>query len=119
MKKIIALVLALVLTVAASVAGTVAYLQAEDSDVNVMTLGNVEIEQIEQQLSEDGTKLVPFKQAKPLYPYVGEIAWNDNKINIIKERVKIVILVFSYIFTDVRVINLKLYRRIFLAFKQL
>ena len=76
MKKIIALVLALVLTVAASVAGTVAYLQSEDSDVNVMTLGNVEIEQIEQEYDADG-KLVDFTQAKPLYPYVGELGWKN------------------------------------------
>ena len=78
MKKIIALVLALVLTVAASVAGTVAYLQAEDSDVNVMTLGNVKIEQIEQEYNAEG-KLVDFTQAKPLYPYVGEFGWENTE----------------------------------------
>ena len=81
MKKIIALVLALVLTVAASVAGTVAYLQAEDSDVNVMTLGNVKIEQIEQERAEDGT-LQDFTQGQPAYPAVGPIDWASKGVDV-------------------------------------
>ena len=64
------------------VGGTVAYLQDADSDVNVMTLGNVKIEQHEYERAvgadgkfetitiESGTgyKLKPFTQGKPLYP---------------------------------------------------
>ena len=99
MKKIIALVLALVLTVAASVAGTVAYLKDEDSDVNVMTLGNVEIEQHEYQreLNDDGTYktgtideqksyvLEVFEQGKDLLPIVGDpstgaAGWDDTPV---------------------------------------
>ena len=81
MKKAIALALVFVLTAALAIGGTTAYLKDEDHDVNVMTLGNVKIEQIEQERSENG-ELVDFTQSKPLYPATGEIAWNDNKVNI-------------------------------------
>ena len=76
-KKLFALVLSVALISTAITAGTIAYLQDEDSDVNVMTLGNVKIEQIEQERNENG-ELVDFTQAKPLYPYVGELDW-ENK----------------------------------------
>ena len=54
------------------------YLSDSDSDVNVMTLGNVSIDQMEYQRAEgvahnatatDGS-LVEFEQDKPLYPAV-------------------------------------------------
>lgn len=73
MKKFIALLLVVALTASVSIAGTTAYLQSEDADVNVMTLGNVKIEQIEQERDENGN-LDNFTQAKPAYPAVGEIA---------------------------------------------
>lgn len=78
MKKIIAMALALVLVVGLSIGGTLAYLTSEDSDINVMTLGNVEIEQIEQEWNEDKTQLVSFTQNKPLYPAVGDVTWADK-----------------------------------------
>ncbi len=74
-----------VLVAALAIGGTVAYLQDEDSAVNVMTLGNVKIEQIELQRAEgvahnageagngNGVKngdLVDFVQDQPLYPAV-------------------------------------------------
>jgi len=77
------LLAALVLSVAMATTGTMAYLSDTDSDVNVMTLGNVDIEQLELQRAEgvaynagepdegNGVKegdLVPFKQGKKLYP---------------------------------------------------
>ena len=80
-KKVLLASTATVMTVALAIGGTMAYLTSQDSDVNVMTLGNVEIEQIEQERDENG-ELVDFTQAKPLYPAVGTIAWNDEKINI-------------------------------------
>ena len=46
-QKAIALLLVVALTAALSVSLTMAYLQHEDSDVNVMTLGNVQIDQLE------------------------------------------------------------------------
>ncbi|MBQ7800369.1 MAG: hypothetical protein IJ370_07730 [Oscillospiraceae bacterium] len=66
-----------VLTAAIAVGGTLAYLQDDDSDVNVMTTGKVSIVQNEQQRvdpSKNGTltdtDIEDFKQAKPIYPYV-------------------------------------------------
>ncbi len=86
MKKIIALLLVIALTAALSVSLTMAYLQDTDEDVNVMTLGNVYIEQHEYQrvVDADGSykkdtidgvesyMLESFKQGKPLYPIVGD-----------------------------------------------
>ena len=78
MKKIIAMALALVLVAGLSIGGTVAYLQDDDSQKNTMTLGNVEIEQLEYQRAEniaynataiDGS-LVAFEQNQCLYPAV-------------------------------------------------
>ena len=84
-KKILLTAGAYILTAALAIGGTVAYLQSEDSDVNVMTLGNVKIEQHEYQRAENvahnageagkgnGVKegaLVPFKQGQALYPAV-------------------------------------------------
>ena len=60
-------------------AGTYAYLTDTDSDVNVMTLGGVEIDQIEQEWNSDKTALVDFTQGKPLYPYVGTLGWANKE----------------------------------------
>jgi len=68
-KSTLLMVLSLVLALALGVGGTMAYLQDTDEDVNVMTLGNVYIEQIEQEWNEEG-ELVAFTQGKPLYPGV-------------------------------------------------
>ncbi|MBR5302117.1 MAG: hypothetical protein IKU38_04720 [Clostridia bacterium] len=71
MKKFLVLAACLSLVASLAVGGSIAYLQDTDSAVNVMTLGNVKIEQIEQERDEDGG-LVDFTQAKPLYPAVFE-----------------------------------------------
>lgn len=82
MKKFIALLLTVVLTATVAISGTVAYLQDEDSDVNVMTLGNVKIEQHEYERVVDANGnyvtdtidnvtsyvLKDFTQGKPLMP---------------------------------------------------
>lgn len=81
LKKTLLMVTAYALVAALAIGGTVAYLQDSDSDVNVMTLGNVSIEQIEQERDENGN-LVPFSQAKPAYPAVGKIAWDDTFLNV-------------------------------------
>ncbi|MBO5040002.1 MAG: hypothetical protein J6D09_02770, partial [Clostridia bacterium] len=80
-KKILLMGVSYVLIAALAIGGTLAYLKDEDSAVNVMTLGNVSIEQIEQERDENG-KLVPFTQSKPALPAVGEVAWNNETINI-------------------------------------
>lgn len=75
MKKVLLSVLSMVLVAAISIGATLAYLQDSNSDVNVMTLGNVYIEQIEQQRVDDNanqTTLEAFENDKPLYPAVFE-----------------------------------------------
>jgi predicted ribosomally synthesized peptide with SipW-like signal peptide len=86
LKNVLLTGLSFVLVAAVSIGGTLAYLTSEDSDVNVMTLGNVSIEQHEYErvVNADGTYataiidnqtsyiLEEFKQAKPLLPIVGD-----------------------------------------------
>jgi len=69
MKKTLLMSLCIMLCASLAIGGTMAYLSDTDSDVNVMTLGSVKIEQIEQERDENG-ELVEFTQAKPLYPAV-------------------------------------------------
>lgn len=81
MKKFLAYLLTIAMTAGVAISGTMAYLQDSDSDVNVMTLGNVKIEQHEyQRVEENGTYktdtidgknsyvLEAFKQGKALLP---------------------------------------------------
>ena len=85
LKKVLLMCTAYVLVAALAIGGTIAYLQDSDSDVNVMTLGNVSIEQHEYQRAEgvahdagepgagNGVKegaLVEFVQNQKLYPAV-------------------------------------------------
>ena len=81
MKKLLAVALTASISAGAAIAGTVAYLQDTESDVNVMTLGNVDIEQIEQERDANGT-LVDFSQAKPAYPAVGSIEWDTDLLTV-------------------------------------
>lgn len=78
-KKTLTMLGVYVLVIALAITGTIAYLTSTDSDVNVMTLGNVKIQQNEKErvdaadhgtLTED--QIQDFKQSKPLYPYVDE-----------------------------------------------
>lgn len=81
LKKVLLMCTAYVLVAALAIGGTLAYLTSTDEDVNVMTMGNVKIEQIEQQRVDDKdnqTKLEKFKNDKPLYPAVfagSSISW--------------------------------------------
>ena len=82
MKKVLLSILSVVTVAALAITGTIAYLQSEDEDVNVMTLGNVAIAQHEYErvvdangnyttIDIDGVKsyeLQKFTQAKPLLP---------------------------------------------------
>ena len=86
MKKLLSIALVVVLLAGIAVSGTMAYLSDTDSDVNVMTLGNVYIEQheYERKVDENGGYatdtidgetsyvLQPFTQFKPLLPIVGD-----------------------------------------------
>lgn len=80
MKKKIVIVALTVALLATCFAGTYAYLMDDDYATNVMTMGNVAIEQIEQERGENG--LVNFTQNKPAYPAVGTIAWADEAITV-------------------------------------
>ncbi len=88
MKKKLAMCLSIALVGIMAISGTLAYLTSEDSDVNVMTLGNVEIEQIEQERDAEGN-LVDFTQTKPAYPAVGPTKWAEETININEEEYKV------------------------------
>ena len=75
MKKILAWLLVVALIAAIAVGGTLAYLTDTDEDVNVMTLGNVKIDQLEYERidveSKDADAEVrEFHDNKPLYPAV-------------------------------------------------
>ena len=84
-----------VLVAAMAINGSLAFLQDQESDVNVMTTGNVYIRQheFERGVNDDGTyqtvttqrgigyKLVDFTQDKPLYPATGEIiGWDSTRV---------------------------------------
>lgn len=73
LKKILLGTTAVALTAAVSIGATLAYLTDTDEDVNVMTLGDVYIEQIEQERVDDDaaqTELKEFEQNQPLLPAV-------------------------------------------------
>lgn len=81
-KKIIAGAAAVALTATVSIGATLAYLTDTDEDVNVMTLGDVYIDQIEQERVDDKEnqdQLVDFEQNKPLLPavYPKDKGWID------------------------------------------
>ena len=75
-KKIIALSLAAIIAVTAIASASLAYLMDTDYDKNVMVVGNVQIEQIEQQRDDNGD-LVAFQGGK-LLPATAEDAWTDT-----------------------------------------
>lgn len=75
MKKIVSWFLVIVMTAAIAVGGTMAYLTDNDEDVNVLTVGNVKIDQLEYervdiQTKDDDAIVQEFHNDKPLYPVV-------------------------------------------------
>lgn len=90
MKKFLLSALALVTVAALAITGTIAWLQDDDSDVNVMTVGNVYIDQHEYEREVDANGdykikdgsyvLTDFKQGKPLLPAT-EIDANGQPYN--------------------------------------
>ena len=93
LKKVLLMCTAYVLVAALAIGGTIAYLQDDDSDVNVMTLGNVSIAQHEyERVVENGEYkkdtingtesyvLKDFTQGKPLLPAT-ELDANGNPYN--------------------------------------
>lgn len=80
MKKIIALALSALLLIGAAVVGTVAFLTDTDQAVNVMTSGNIEIEQYEKQRDKNGD-LVDFKNSDmfPAFTLTPNLDWNSTE----------------------------------------
>ena len=68
-KKITAIFLCVALAAIAVAGASLAYFTDTDNETNTFTVGNVQIELIEQQRGEDG--LEDFEQNKKLYPVVG------------------------------------------------
>ena len=77
-KLLMALSMVGVAAAAATLATSFAYYNSDDSAVNVMTAGNVQIELVEQQRNEEGDALVPFKQGKALSPLVGSAQLDEK-----------------------------------------
>ncbi len=71
--KIIAVMLAMVLVVSGIVGGTIAYLTDVEGKVNIMTVGNIDIELYEMQRNDDASALEEFEQSKQLLPLVGSV----------------------------------------------
>ena len=91
MKKKLLTTLSVVLILGLAALGILAYLTDTDSDVNVMTLGNVDIEQTEweratingeiyseKQNNQETYILKEFSQNKPLLPIVGDPSLPGN-----------------------------------------
>ena len=77
MKKVIAWLLVLTLTAAVSIGATLAYLTDTEEATNVMTVGKVQIDQLEYERVDDETAnenadVQEFHDNKPLYPAVTE-----------------------------------------------
>ena len=77
-KKIISLCLVVCL-LATAIGGTLAYFTDTEAAKNVMTMGNVDIEQIEQERSPDGV-LQPYTQNHTLLP-MGGYDWEEVNVN--------------------------------------
>lgn len=80
-KKALMICTCCMLVAVLAIGGTLAYLTSEDSDVNVMTLGNVKIEQNEQQRVEANGEftnvLEDFVQGKNMMPYTSRTGTAD------------------------------------------
>lgn len=70
-KKRVQAIVCIAMLAVIAVFGTVAYLTDTESEINVMTVGKVDIELIEQQRNEDGTALEEFRDGKELLPING------------------------------------------------
>lgn len=87
-KKLILSGLCVALFAVLGIFGTVAYFTDTDDDVNVMTVGNVEIDQVEQQRDENGA-LEPFEQGQNLEPAFYPDGQNKGPLNVDGYEIKI------------------------------
>ena len=87
-KKIVAFTLVAAMLAIAIVGGTMAYFMDTDSAINVMTIGKVDIEQIEQERNENG-ELVDFQNDKMLLPMGGDPAWAEERVTVNGDSFKV------------------------------
>jgi len=78
MKRTFVLCFTLLVCASLALGGTIAYLSDTDSDVNVMTLGNVKIDLIEKERAADGS-MTDFTDNHPLHPGVYEALATDTE----------------------------------------
>lgn len=83
-RKILVMAMALAMCAILVVGGTLAYFTDTDSAKNVMTTGNVKIEQIEQQRDENG-ELEEFEDDKKLYPITKPFNY-DEYVTIVPDQ---------------------------------
>ena len=87
-KKIVALMLVISMLAIALISGTLAYFTDTEAAKNVMTMGNVDIEQIEQERSPDGV-LQPYTQGQILLPMGGATAWAEEEVTVNGDSFKV------------------------------
>lgn len=87
-KKLVAFMLVISMLAIAIVGGTLAYFTDTDAAKNVMTMGKVDIEQIEQERDEDGA-LQEFTQDKMLLPMGGDPAWAADLVTVNGDSFKV------------------------------
>ena len=87
-KKIVSLCLIVALLAIAIIGGTLAYFTDYETAKNVMTVGNVDIEQIEQQRAANGG-LEPFAPGKPLLPMGADPAWAEENVTVNGDSFKV------------------------------
>lgn len=86
-KKIISLCLVVCL-LATAIGGTLAYFTDTEAAKNVMTMGNVDIEQIEQERCPTGG-LQPYTQGQILLPMGGATAWAEEEVTVNGDSFKV------------------------------
>ena len=86
-KKIVAFTLVIAM-LAICFGATLAYFTDTDAAKNVMTMGKVDIEQVEQERAEDGA-LQAFTQNKMLLPMGGNPAWAEEKVTVNGDSFKV------------------------------
>ncbi len=87
-KKIVSLCMVVCLLAVAVVGGTMAYFTDTDEIANTMTLGNVAIEQIEQERCPTGG-LQPYTQGQILLPMGGATAWAEEEVTVNGDSFKV------------------------------
>ena len=87
-KKIVAFMLVISMLAIAMISGTLAYFTDTEAAKNVMTVGNVDIEQIEQERSSTGG-LQPYTQGQILLPMGGQPAWAEETVTVNGDTFKV------------------------------